>query len=284
MVREYILKKEYIYDICKSKVFVPTNDLDAYPDNKYNFVYNKIFLCESQNIKHAPLGIYPEEYPVIVKPIINLFGMGWKSKIVNNEEELDEIDYPCFWMDVFNGDHLSYDVVLVNGVIKYIVCFRGFPGKEGTFDYWETVNVSLKIDIKKWIKKYMKGYTGCLNFETIDDKIIDCHLRMGDINQLNDRELMKNIINVYSGKEWEYEKEVPKIYLIPIFIPYGKKYRLTWETLKKICKQYKGINTYQLDPKPEDSHNPNGGVRIANLNCSNLENGFKAREHILSHI
>ena len=57
--------------------YCPKNDEDAwllYPN--YNFIYNKIFICQIQNLSYAPMPILPNKYPVVIKPIINLMGMG----------------------------------------------------------------------------------------------------------------------------------------------------------------------------------------------------------------
>ena len=81
-----------IYDVLKCKNDdIPLNDLDAwlqYPD--HNWVYNRLELAKFQGLKCAPMPITPLSYPVIIKPIINLYGMGHKIIKVNNYDEFRE--------------------------------------------------------------------------------------------------------------------------------------------------------------------------------------------------
>ena len=68
--------------------YCPKNDEDAwllYPE--FNFVYNKMFICKFQDLIYAPMPILPDKYPVIIKPIINLMGMGINSIKVDNDDE-----------------------------------------------------------------------------------------------------------------------------------------------------------------------------------------------------
>ena len=67
---------------------IPTNDTIAwlkYPD--YQFVYNKLWIAQSQDLPCGPMNVYPDKYPIIFKPIINLIGMSRGFKIINNIEE-----------------------------------------------------------------------------------------------------------------------------------------------------------------------------------------------------
>ena len=298
MIKKYITKHQLIYDIlkCPKDVIIPVNDIDAwlfYP--KYNWIYNKIKVCQTQNIKCAPVGILPPKFPIFIKPIINLYGMGWGSRKINNISEYKKYLSPgYFWMPILEGPHLSYDFVLIKGEIKLFICFQGYPTKDGMFDYWETLNNKPPEFLLNWINKNLNNddkYTGCLNIEIIGDKIIDCHLRMGDINQIHSKDIIKSIINVYKGNETACDNlvnNIPKIYLVPIFTNYNSKVYLSYKELSYICNSIdpksKHLYSYQLDPSQEKSFNPIGGVRLANINTLNLELGFEVRDKVLELI
>ena len=90
MIHQYITKIDYIYNIlkCPKDIIIPINDIDAWSHfTKYNWIYNKIKICQTQKIPCAPIGTTPPSFPVILKPIINLYGMGWGSRVVNNKKE-----------------------------------------------------------------------------------------------------------------------------------------------------------------------------------------------------
>lgn len=216
--------------------YIEKNDLTAWRNNSdLNFVYNKMFICELQKIDHAPMPIEPKSYPVVVKPIINLYGMGLNSKIINNKEEFyNNWLSNNFWSEYLVGDHLSWDFVIRKGKLIYSIVFQGFKfdDKErfGTFSYWELINHEMKIpdSINNLIKKYFKNYTGNLNIETIGNKIIEVHLRMGDIDQLPIPILKLIILNKVIDND-NYDKiiknafhkfksnKLNKIYLIPVW-------------------------------------------------------------------
>ena len=193
MTRLYYAKKQVKQQFnINPDNYLEKNDVDAWENNSdLNFVYNKMFICQLQNIKCAPMPIEPKSYPVVIKPIINLYGMGLNSQIINNKKEFyDNWLSNNFWCEYLKGDHLSWDFVIRKGKFIYNVVFQGykFDDKErfGTFSYWELINQEIKIPdcINELVKKYFKNYTGNLNIETIDNKIIEIHLRMGDIDQL----------------------------------------------------------------------------------------------------
>ena len=49
----------------------PKNDIISYM-KYYNFIYNKLELFKYQKLNCNPIPIEPNEYPVVIKPIINL--------------------------------------------------------------------------------------------------------------------------------------------------------------------------------------------------------------------
>ena len=79
-------KTKKIYDLLKcNNDNIPLNDLDAwisYPD--HNWIYNRLDIAKYQKLKCAPMPIQPTQYPVIIKPIINLYGMGNKIIKINS--------------------------------------------------------------------------------------------------------------------------------------------------------------------------------------------------------
>ena len=99
----------------------PINDIQAWNEMKnYNFVYNKLRLSEYQNLYCAPIGLYPSIYPIVFKPIINLYGMSKGFHIIYNKEEYDKYQKDgFFWMEYLSGLHLCIDVIVLKGKIKY---------------------------------------------------------------------------------------------------------------------------------------------------------------------
>ena len=143
------------------KINIPIEDVSAYKMYpKYNQIYNKLLIAEYQNLDCGPYPIEPKKYPIVSKPIINLFGMGLNSKKINTQDEfLKEHSTGNFWVEYLNGKHLSWDLVLRNGKIIYHTCFYGKKKKFGSFIYWKQIDeeiVTITCPIFSLIEKLSK--------------------------------------------------------------------------------------------------------------------------------
>lgn len=278
-MRLYLLKSNMLSYICNSpENLISTDDFesfDKYP--QYNFVYNKEWVAHSQGIENRV-----PKYPVIVRPRINLKGMGVGAHYVYNIKELNKIPKDYFWSNLYHGDHISVDIFInrENG-IQDTIAFKGIPGKLFTFKHWESMPYyQLPIHIKKWILRYLTGYNGIINLEIIGDKIIECHLRMGDLNYFQDKNLMKCVIDCYQGKSITLPK-LNKIYLVPVFAKKGDYKKLKKEEIYYAVRQFNSqhVLNYLIDPNVEDA-DPAGGTRVCNFTVSNLKTGQKIRDFI----
>ena len=80
------------------------NDVEAYARNPdFNWVYDKLSLVKDQGIACAPVGVNPNNYPVCIRPIINLFGMSRDAHYIENIDDYEEYitdERPSgqFWM------------------------------------------------------------------------------------------------------------------------------------------------------------------------------------------
>lgn len=282
----YQNKYQKLYDIlkCSDDIFIPIGDLDAwnkYP--KYRFAYNKLYISCFQNLECAPFPIIPKKYPIISKPIINLYGMGLNScKIKNKKEFISNWGSNNFWCECLTGEHISYDIVLKNGKIKWHYCFRGYSfnkDKHGAFDYWESCWRPINKNIKRWLKKF-SGYTGIVNIECIGENIIECHLRMGDIDHFAEECILKNIITLYEKKKWKLDKNFAptKIFLFPVWwndknIIKKLKNKIIRKKIKNICNR---VLCYLIDDI--GSMDPPNMNRIMNLTASSYESGYTTRK------
>ncbi len=260
-------------------VLIPTTSgmsWDLY--RHHNWVYNKLEIALSQGLACSPLGgRAPERYPVFIKPIYNFFGMGSGTCVAHSAEELATCTVPgCFWVEHLYGEHLSHDVVLREGVPVYALSFRGHPLRGRRFDYWETVVPPPEVTdyLDDWIAAHMRGYTGCLNLETLGGRIIEAHLRMGDIKRIPEPALLQAIVNVYAGEDWSYHSPLPEYYLLVLWGERRCDYVIAPEQLQAIRLQVELLDYY--DPRWRHE-NPPGALRIAQLGCYDFERGRRAR-------
>ena len=163
---------------CPTGVNIPTDDEHAwtwYP--RHRWIYDKVAVALSQGLEAAPHGVPPSRFPVFSKPIVNLRGMGAGSQVIRSMEEyLGQLAPGHMWMTLLEGRHVSSDVAIVAGRPRWWRHVTGRPGPGGTFDYW-TIHAESDPEIEaycaEWIGRNMSDYTGMLNFETINGRIIE---------------------------------------------------------------------------------------------------------------
>jgi hypothetical protein len=74
------------------------------------WVYNKLFLSHSLGYLCGPVGAsVPSSDNYIVRPCINLLGMGRFSRIEWIEHSTDHFHPSEFWCEIFKGEHISVD-------------------------------------------------------------------------------------------------------------------------------------------------------------------------------
>jgi len=252
-------------------VLIPTTDDVAWTHFRdHRWVYNKMQICESQDIPYGPVGTPPTEYPVCVKPIYNLFGGSVKSQVCHNEEQYRQIiDPSLFWSPYHMGDHYSVDLIMSNGRVVEQFIFYGEKLQHGSFDYWSligdhehAVEDPLRA-ARSWAEEFLDYYTGCVNIEVIGTSIIEVQLRMGDIDRLGCASLMESIHWLYKGDGWGWRKpsDFPtEFYMTALFAQPNVNFSINFNILDELCSN---LTYWQVD-KPELYHtNPSHGNRLA---------------------
>jgi hypothetical protein len=279
---------------CPADVNIPTEDSDAwlwYPQHRW--VYDKIAVALSQGIEAGPHGVPPPAYPVFSKPVINLKGMGIASRVIASQREYEETLTPGhMWMRLLEGRHVSTDVAVVNGQPRWWRHVTGRPDREGTFDYW-TVQAAAEHAIEQycgaWIRERLAGYTGILNTETIDGRMIEVHLRMSDQwPDLYGAGWVEAVVRLYCEHRWEFADDDRRDgYSVVLFGPHGKRYRSPPPALMTEVLRLPGTSSVQVtfdeEKEPERHAMPPGGFRLAVVNSWNLQAGLAGRELLRAH-
>jgi hypothetical protein len=276
---------------CPDDIVIPTDDELAYqlfPSHRW--VYNKLLICETQGLDNAPHSIMPRQFPVFSKPIYNLRGMGSGGKIIESTEQFRaELQPGHMWMPLLTGEHVSTDVAVIDGRPVWWRHTIGEPLGEGMFDYWAVLGEA-RPEIERycgnWLRRHLKDYTGCVNFETIGAKIIEAHLRFADQwPDLYGSGWIEAVVGLYSSGEWRFCDDARATgYSIVLFGEHGPRYKKPDESAVSEFLSWEGVSSIQLtfhDDKAPDMHSmPPGGFRLAIVNCWNREVGFKVRERL----
>ena len=93
---------------------VPVSDNDAWKAfPKWRWVYNKAEIATVQDIQCGMMPDEPTSYPVVLKPVTNMYGMGWQAVLLQSKE-----DYEGNWghtgirMPLCTGVHRSVYVLV----------------------------------------------------------------------------------------------------------------------------------------------------------------------------
>ena len=273
---------------CPANVTIPTDDMTAWTlFPRQRWIYNKLLICETQGIEGAPHGVDPPGFPVFSKPIYNMNGMGVGSRVIRSRHELDAEPMPgCMWMRLLEGEHVSTDAAVVDGEARWWRHTLGVPGEGGTFDYW-TVLAEARPAIEsycgEWLARNLKGYSGCINFETIGARIIEAHLRFADQwPDLYGAGWLDAMVRLYGEGRWDYaDRDRRDGYSVVLFGEHGPRYRAPPERLVEALRRAPGISSLQVTfhpGLPPEAHSmPPGGFRLAVVNCWDLDAGREAR-------
>jgi hypothetical protein len=276
---------------CPDDVNVPTEDGDAwrwYPE--YKWVYDKLAVAESQDLPCAPHGIDPDTFPVFSKPIYNMRGMGAGSGVLRTPKEYRHRQRPGhMWMQLLDGEHVSTDVAVVEGDVKWQRHSVGKPLEGGMFDYWTVLaegRPEVESYLETWVGTYMAGYTGMLNFETIGARIIEVHMRFADQwPDLYGSGWVEALVKLYAEGVWDFDdRDRRDGYSVVLFGEHGIQYRHPAAEFVDRLRATEGVSSIQItfhEDRPPASHSmPPGGFRLAIVNTFDLELGRRIREDL----
>ena len=282
-------RMQYFKDVaCPQEVRVPTEDFDAYQWNPaHRWVYNKLLIAESQGLCCAPHGVTPAGFPVFSKPIINLRGMGASSRVIASLADYERHETAGhFWMTLLVGEHVSSDIAIEHGAAVWFRHAQGIPAGAGTFDYW-IVEAARRGALEEycgaWVARNLAGYTGMVNLETIDGRIIEVHLRFTDQwPDLYGEGWLAALVGLYAQGEWVFDADdVRTGYSVVLFGPHGVEYR--HPSAERVAELVKtpGVTSIQItfhDERFAGSHSmPPGGFRLAVVNSWDLRAGRQVR-------
>ena len=277
----------------QDKAILPTDDVAAWEFfPQYRWVYDKLRVAESQGLEAGPHGVRPPRFPIFSKPVINSRGMGKDSRVFMSSEAYDAGMTPGhFWMTYLRGRHIITDLAIVNGKIAWHRHVEGMPGIVGTFDYWHVLPYSipdLDAYLGNWIGRHLGDFTGMMNIETIDNRIIEAHLRATFqwTDLYGGTAWVEAIARLYREKHWDFvQPPLQDGYSIVLFGPHGRRYsypdpglRETLLALPEVSNLY-----YSFDEKlpPEYHSMPPGGFRLAVINCQDLGVGRSVRRQLM---
>ncbi|HYL71520.1 MAG TPA: hypothetical protein VEY89_09515, partial [Candidatus Dormibacteraeota bacterium] len=273
---------------CPPQVRIPTEDPDAYQwYPAHRGVYDKLAVASSQGLPCAPHGVLPPSFPVFSKPIVNLRGMGVGSRVLCDRDDYERHRTPGhFWMALLEGEHVSSDLAVQRGEVRWLRHSLGRPTCGGMFDHWTieaAPRAALTQYLVSWTARRLEGYTGMLDLETLGGRIIDAHLRFADQwPDLYGPGWLEAVVGLYPRGAWDHA-EGPRRdgFSVALFGPHGRQYQYPPAALLDAVRREPQVSSVQITFHPDrPAHRhpmPPGGFRLAVINCLDLDAGRAAR-------
>jgi hypothetical protein len=248
-----------------------------------------LLVCESQGLPHAPHGVVPEAFPVFSKPVYNLRGMGTGGQIFRTLADYESGQQPGhMWMPLLEGEHISTDLAVLRGEPMWWRHVEGHEIKGGAFDYWHILaeqRPDLEAYCGAWVRRYLAGYTGMVNLESIGGKIIEGHLRFADQwPDLYGAGWIEQVVALYSQGTWNFKTPVREGFSVVLFADHGDRPLAVQPEVVAAIRAEAEVSSLQItfhpDRAPDWHAMPPGGFRLAIVNTWNLETGRRARRRL----
>ncbi len=249
-----------------------TASIEMYPE--YAWIYDKRRILDHQNMKWFRHGKpKPDFIPCFSKPIENLWGMGIGTSLCEDAEDYTKNYRPAhICMEVLAGEHSTVDVIINEGKFLDWRITVGHSLGEGKFSYWETLPLEpnqelTTLDRRRFVLNFVEAhlprYKGAVNFEFIDGKCIEVHLRPNvEMMFAWGPKYIKQIKYFYNEGTWHPITEDIGGCVIPIWGKLNKAYKMKLADRVKFSVA-EGINFVYYDIDNKEEANPPGGQRLA---------------------
>ena len=112
-------------------------------------------------------------------------------------------------MPLLKGEHVSTDAAVIDGEPVWWRHTVGNTLDQGMFDYWVILEEA-RPDIEEycgdWLRSRLKGYTGCVNFETIGAKIIEAHCA-SPTSGPTWTGWIEAVVDLYTSGRWDFSDD-----------------------------------------------------------------------------
>ena len=138
------------------------------------WVYNKLILSRVLGYKCGPIGTQvPKSDFYIVRPCMNLLGMGRFARIEYIHDTTDHYHPGEFWCELFDGEHISIDYQCQKQKLAVI----GTRNEEDPLYKWKKWQ-KIERDVEfPGILKNLQGNYEWINCEFIGNCLIEVHFR-----------------------------------------------------------------------------------------------------------
>ena len=185
MPRRLVIKHvNPIADKVKGNMYLEGNEEWNRIHSEDLWVYNKLILSRVLGYTCGPVGTsVPKPDFYIVRPSMNLLGMGRYARKEYIYKYTDSYHPSEFWCELFEGDHISVDYQNKEQRLT-VLGTRDEMNPLYKWDMWEKIDI--KVPYPKILEK-LKGNYEWINCEFIGNRLIEVHFRQNpDFRYEND--------------------------------------------------------------------------------------------------
>lgn len=145
---------------------------------------NRLTVALKCHYSCGPHGVLPDKYPIISKPVYNLYGSSIGVEILQDQQHyLDRYTPGHFWMPYFRGEQLSTDILVYHREVISMISAKAECDKKHFYKFrsWQLIEEPpqmIKQTIRSFVAQHVPlEYCGALNIETIGTNIIEVNGR-----------------------------------------------------------------------------------------------------------
>ncbi len=273
---------------------IPDFDYQAFETyTKHNFVYDKLWVAKSQGLLCGKLSNLRQNdnisLPIFIKPrwghetatSKNCFKIkSWSE--VNNYKHIPDM----MWSEFIDAREQMTDYILLDGKIVYQITYVYSDSQNEFIDDWKYVSPDNKPipKITDWVNRNLSDFTGAVNVQYRDDKIIEVGLRLARggayILSTKNKTLIDNINNVVENSTWNYgldnEMKFDPFYSFKCYTTLPLFYIFPQYYLDHLMNKHKCMPFYEYYFEPAGK---TGMVAIQFMH-KDFNSGMNAKKHI----
>ena len=275
---------------------LPDFDYQAFYKYKdHNFVYDKLWVVQSQGLLAGELQTLTKknstniEFPIFIKPRWGHETATSKNCFkIKSWDELDQYRHipDMMWSEFIEAKEQMTDFFLLNGQIVHQITYVYSDSQKEFIDDWKFISSSSKPlpKITDWVNRHMNGFTGAVNVQYRDDKIIEVGLRLARggayILSAKNKYLIENINNLVDNGLWDYnlkdKMKFESFYSFKCYTSAPLFYVYPQYIIDYIAKKHNTMPFYEYYFEPAGK---NGMVTFQFMH-KKFEDGMKAKHHV----
>jgi hypothetical protein len=196
--------------------FFDKESYDRYP--RFKQVYDKLWVMKSQGLRAGRLEKLKGKednvtYPIFIKPRWGHLSASSKNcfKVKTADELKKYIDYKqMMWSEFIDANEGMTDYVVLDGKIVHQLTYVYSDKQNGFSDDWKYISPASEPppNVTEWVKHHLKEFTGVVNVQYRDAKIIEVGLRLARggayLVSTENADLINNVNRIFLKKEWDY--------------------------------------------------------------------------------